>query len=199
MPTTIEPLPFGLSWTQDEPLTRTSHALATPGGVWLVDPVDDPAAMERVAALGRPAGVLQLLGRHGRDGAAIAARLGVPHLQLPTAIPDSPFTVVGVLSAPGWREVALWWPEPKALVVAELIGTNAVYAVGGAPAGVHPLLRLLTPGALRAYQPEHLLVGHGRGIHGPEAVTALASAYDRARSDLPRLLARLPALARSMR
>ena len=54
---------------------------------------------------------------------------------------------------------------------------------------MHPLLRGLPPGALRGYQPEHLLVGHGRGVHGPEAADALADAYDRSRRDLPRFVA----------
>ena len=98
---------------------------ATGDGVWFVDPVDVPEAMERAAALGAPAGVIQLLDRHNRDCAAIAARLGVPHLKVPDAVPGSPFEVVRVLDVPGWHEAALWWPEHRVLVVAELIGTNA--------------------------------------------------------------------------
>ena len=193
----VDELPFGFSWFPKEAMTRTGHALATGDGVWLVDPVDVPDAMERAAALGPPAGVIQLLDRHNRDCAAIAARLGVPHLKVPATIPGSPFEVVKVLDVPGWHEAALWWPERRALVVAELIGTNSVYALGGGPAGVHPMLRLAAPGALRGYEPEHLLVGHGRGVHGPAAAAALAGAYSRARSDLPRLLGRLPAMAKA--
>ena len=64
-------------------MTRTSHALATSEGVWLVDPVDWPEAIDRAASLGTPAGVIQLLDRHNRDGAAVAERLGVPHLVVP--------------------------------------------------------------------------------------------------------------------
>ena len=71
-------------------MTRTAHALATGDGVWLVDPVDVPEAMERAAALGAPAGVIQLLDRHNRDCAAIAARLGVPHLRVPAGRPGQP-------------------------------------------------------------------------------------------------------------
>ena len=187
---------FGFSWFP-KALTRTSHALDTGDGVWLVDPVDVPEALERAAALGSPAAVLQLLDRHSRDCAAIAARLGVPHLRLPAEIPDSPFAVVPVIDLPGWREIALWWPERRALVVAELVGTNEFFALGGDPAGMHPLLRLKAPGALRGYEPEHLLVGHGRGVHGPAAAEALAGAYDRARKDLPRLALRLSGMARA--
>jgi hypothetical protein len=190
-------LPFGFSWFPDEALTRTSHAIDTGDGVWLVDPVDVPEALERAAGLGTPAGVLQLLDRHNRDCAGIAARLGVPHLRLPSAIPGSPFEVVTVLRLPLWHEIALWWPERRVLVVAELIGTNSVYVLSGGPAGVHPMLRLAPPGALRGYEPEHLLVGHGRGVHGPAAAEALAGAYSRARKDMPRLALRLPGMARA--
>jgi hypothetical protein len=187
-------LPFGFSWSRDETFGRTSHALAAGDGTWLVDPVDLPEALERAVSLGRPAGVLQLLDRHNRDCAAIAARLGVPHLRLPAAVPGSPLAVVPVLRVPGWNEVALWWPERRALVVAELVGTNAFFALGGGQAGVHPLLRIPAPGALRGYAPEHLLVGHGRGVHGPAAAEALAGAYSRARKDLPLVAVRVPAM-----
>jgi hypothetical protein len=189
--------PFGFSWTPDEPLTRTAHALDSGDGVWLVEPVDVPEAIERATALGRPAGVLQLLDRHNRDCAALAARLGVPHLRLPAAVPDGPFRIVPVISLPRWRELALWWPERRVLVVAELIGTAPIYTLGHGLAGVHPLMRALAPGALRGYEPEHLLVGHGRGVHGPAASAALADAYTRARRDLPRLAAKVPAMARA--
>jgi hypothetical protein len=187
---------FGLSWFPEGPLRTSSHALVAGGDVWLVDPVDVPEAVERAVALGRPAGVIQLLDRHKRDCADVAARLGVPHLRLPSAIPGSPFEVVPVMAVRGWHEIALWWPEPRVLVVAELIGTTPVHALSGGKAGMHPLLRIPAPGALRGYEPEHLLVGHGRGIHGPAAAEELARAYARARRDLPLLAGRVPALLR---
>ena len=74
-------------------MTRTSHALAAAGKVWLVDPVDWPDAIDRATSLGEPAGVLQLLDRHNRDSAAIAERLGVPHLTAPRELPGTPFAV----------------------------------------------------------------------------------------------------------
>jgi hypothetical protein len=194
---TYDELPFGFSWFPEEALTRTAHAIDTGDGVWLIDPVDVPDAIERAQALGRIAGVIQLLDRHNRDCAALAERLGVPYLRLPATVPGSPFTVVEVLKLPRWHELALWWPERRVLVVSELIGTNHVYRLGNGPAGVHPMLRALPPGALRDYQPEHLLVGHGPGVHGPLAASALHDAYDRARKDLPKLALRLPAMARS--
>jgi hypothetical protein len=141
----------GFSWMPDDPLRRTSHALDTPGGVWLIDPVDEREALERATSLGSPAGVVQLLDRHARDCAFIAARLGVPHLRIPREIPGSPFTVVPVLRVPRWREVALWWPEQRALVVAEALGTTPIHRLDTGAAGVHPLLRILAP--LRAGAP----------------------------------------------
>src|SRR5215207_3252035 len=158
MDVTYDELPFGFSWLPDEALSRTAHALDTGDGVWLIDPVDVPEAIERATALGRPAGVIQLLDRHDRDCAGVAERLGVPHLRLPAEVPGSPFAVIDVLDIPRWHEKALWWPERRVLVVAELIGTNRIYRMGSARAGVHPMLRALPPGALRHYQPEHLLV-----------------------------------------
>jgi hypothetical protein len=194
---TYDELPFGFSWFPDEQRTRTAHALDTGDGIWLIDPVDVPEAIERAQALGTPAGVVQLLDRHNRDCAAVAARLGVPHLRLPDALPGTPFEVIKVLDVPRWHERALWWPERRVLIVAEVIGTNGIYRLGRAPAGVHPMLRGLPPGALRRYQPEHLLVGHGPGVHGPHAAPALEDAYDRARKDAPRLAARVPAMVKA--
>jgi hypothetical protein len=195
--TRYDDFPFGFSWLPAEAMSRTAHALDTGDGVWLVDPVDVPEAIERATALGPPAGVLQLLDRHNRDCAPLAARLGVPHLRLPEAIPGSPFAVVPVLDLPGWREIALWWPERRALVVAELIGTTPIHRLGRGAAGMHPMLRLAAPGALRGYEPEHLLVGHGPAVHGPAATEALSGAYSRARTDVPRLLGRVPTMARA--
>lgn len=184
--------PLGFSWVADEPMTRTSHAVAADGRVWLVDPVDWPEAIARARSLGEPAAVLQLLDRHNRDCAAVAARLDVPHLVTPTAVPDSPFHVVDVGHWKRWREVALWWPEPRMLVVAEAVGTNRFFTGGRGGVGVHLLLRLTPPKALARFEPEHLLVGHGEGLHGPEATTALNEAIRRSRRDLPRVVAALP-------
>lgn len=185
----------GFSWVVDEPATRTSHALADAGQVWLVDPVDWPDALDRVAALGTPAAVLQLLDRHNRDCAAVAGRLGVPHLVAPAAVPGSPFEVIEVRRSRRWQEVALWWPEPRTLVVAEAVGTNAFYTGGRAAVGVHLLLRPSPPREqLGDLEPEHLLVGHGEGVAGTEAAEALRQALASSRRDLPRLLLGVPAL-----
>ena len=53
----------GITWVQDEAMARASHALVSDGKVWIIDPVDDPEVMERVAGLGTPVAVFQLLDR----------------------------------------------------------------------------------------------------------------------------------------
>jgi hypothetical protein len=188
MPARLDRHPLGLSWTMEEAISRTSHALAVDGRVWLVDPVDDPEALAAVRDLGAPAAVVQLLDRHERDGPALAARLGVPHLRLPSDVPDAPFRIVRVLDLRRWRERALWWPERRALVVAEATGTNEFATLGAAPAGMHLFLRPFPPGALRGFAPEHLLPGHGPSLHGPAAADGLRAAYARSRRDIPRVI-----------
>ena len=143
----------GFSWIVEEPMTRTSHALATGEGVWLVDPVDWPEAIDRAASLGTPAGVIQLLDRHNRDAAALAERLGVPHLVVPESLPGTPFEVIEIKRAKRWQEIALWWPEPQVLVVADALGTNPFFTIGDDRIGVHPLLKLTPPRRLRALEP----------------------------------------------
>jgi hypothetical protein len=186
----------GFSWIVDEPLTRTSHALAADGDVWLVDTVDWPEAVERASTLGRPAGVIQLLDRHSRDCATLAERLGVPHHIAPDAVPGSPFTCISVARWKRWQERTLWWPATRTLVVADALGTNAFYTGGTRPVGVHLLLRLTPPRALGDYDSERLLVGHGEAIRS-DAAAAIRNALDRSRRDLPRVLVRLPFADRS--
>jgi hypothetical protein len=192
----VEEGPLGLTWTVREPIARTSHALVDAGRVWVIDPTWDPAVFERVAALGEPAAVIQLLDRHNRDCASTAERLGVPHLRVPASLPDTPFSVIPVVDIRFWREVALWWPSQRTLVVAEAVGTARTYAPGPAGAGVSIGLRLWPPRALAACDPDHLLVGHGPALHGPQAAVALREAMQRSRRDLPRAVTELLKMAR---
>ena len=71
---------FGFGWfgAEQPKMQMASHALAADGGVWLVDPTDEPALDERALSLGPPRGVIQLLDRHNRGCAEVARRLGVP-------------------------------------------------------------------------------------------------------------------------
>jgi hypothetical protein len=192
---TLREVAFGVSWTVREPLQRTSHALLAGGRVWILDPVDHPDALERVAALGEPAAVLQLVDRHNRDCAAIARRLGVPHVEVPDTVLDSPFRAIPVVRVPRWRETALWWEERRVLVVSEAMGTAEAFTAGHGAVGMHPFLRPLPPGRLRGLEPEHLLPGHGAPVHGAAAREGVAWAYAHARRDLPRLALTLVRLA----
>lgn len=185
----------GFGWIVDEAMTRTSHALAVEGRMWLVDPLDWPEAIERARRLGEPAGVVQLLDRHARDCAALASRLGVTHLVAPDDVPGSPFELIPIVRRRWWRESALWWPVRKTLVTADALATNRFYTAGKAPVAVHVLLRLTPPRQLRSLGPERILVGHGEGLTGPGAADALREALRTSRRGLPGLLARLPLLA----
>jgi len=196
MSASLQPHALGLTWIDTGMMVRTAHALRNEDRVWLIDPFDDRQALRAVASLGRPAGVVQLLDRHNRDCEALATRLGVPLLRLPDHLPDTPFEVVPILSHARWKEVALWWAQARALIVAEAIGTAPPFALGRR-AGVHPLLRLTPPRAqLSSYRPELLLVGHGRTLESG-AAAALDDALAHSRSDIPRLLTQLPRLLRS--
>lgn len=187
--------PLGITWTiEDEPMTRSWHALAAGEEVWLVDPLEQGDTVARAQELGRVAGVIQLLDRHNRDGEKIAEGLGVPLHKLPESIEGSPFETFRLTWSRIWKEVALWWPERKALVVAEAVGANETFTVGEDPLGVHIGLRLLPPRRLAAYSPEHLLLGHGRVRSGPGTADELHRAIARSRRDTPRLLAKVPGM-----
>lgn len=181
----------GFGWlVEDEFVRRCSHALVAGGGVWLVDAVDGPGVEERVRTAGEPRGVVQLLNRHGRDGAELARRLGVPLYEVPTRLPGTPFELLPLVDRRGWREIALWWPERRTLVVADALGTLGYFLAPGERLGVHPLLRFFPPRTLDRLDPEHLLFGHGEGVHGPPAATGLHEALRTARRRLPATWAR---------
>jgi hypothetical protein len=186
--------PYGFGWIAAEPrlLQRASHALVADGQVWLVDPVQVEGLEERVRAAGRVVGVLQLLDRHGRDCASLARTFGVPLRYVPRAgTPGPPFEVIRTVRIPLWREAALWWPERRTLVVADALGTAAYFRAPGELLGVHPVLRLIPPRSLARLEPEHVLCGHGQGVHGPEAADALHEALRTARRRTPSWLAGL--------
>lgn len=192
---TCDETSFGFGWIAAEPalLERASHALRADGRVWLVDPVDGDGVEGLIRALGEPAGVVQLVDRHARDCAPLAARLGVPHHRLPFGgVPDAPFEVTSVLNVAGWREAALWWPAERVLVCTEALGTASYFRARGEVLAVHPFLRPYQPGALRdmarCLAPRHVLVGHGEGLHGDGAEAALRDAVRGARRNAPRWL-----------
>jgi hypothetical protein len=190
----VDELDVGFGWIAAEPayMHRASHALAEGGRVWLVDPVDGGGLDERLRVLGEPAGVVQLIDRHARDGAALAERYGVPlHVTPFDGVPGSPFDVRRVVRLPLWKEVALWWPARRVLVAADALGTLRYFRAPGEKLGVHPLLRLTPPRSLAGLEPEHVLCGHGWGVHGPEAAAALREALATSRRRIPSVLAGL--------
>lgn len=184
-----------ISWSFDASslYPRTSTAISVDGGCLLIDPVDGPGLDDLVSPLGDVVGVCTLLGRHQRDGAKIASRLGCPRL-VPSTLAGSgdPLVIAGIqeraiLAAPGWNESALWLPERRLLVCAEALGTSGHYlASPDEVVGINPVLRVRPPfGALRGLDPIAIAVGHGPPvIEG--ATDGLEHALATARSGLPR-------------
>lgn len=187
--------PWGRAWRASRPgyMRRGSCALAHGGRVWLVDPVDGPGLEEAIADLGEVAGVVQLLDRHARDGAALAERHGVPlHANPVAGIPGAPFEAIALAQGRLWREVALWWAAHDLLVVPESIGTAPYFRAPGARLGVHPMMRLTPPRALAELSPRVLVTGHGDPIEDAHVGDELRRAIIGSRRDIPRWLISLP-------
>jgi hypothetical protein len=183
----VDEIGFAFGWIAPQPCftQRASHAIAAAGGVWVIDPVADQGALARVRELGRPAGVVQLLDRHRRDCGAVAEQLGVPHHEVPEQPPaEAPFGVLPLLRRRWWHEVALWFPGQGTLVCADAVGSAQYYRAPGERLGVSPLLRMTPPRRLLAVEPDHVLVGHGEGIH-EDAAAALREAIALARRRTP--------------
>ena len=177
----------GFGWIAKEKLGRCSHALKSRGEVWIFDPALWAPAIDRIAELGEPAGVVQLLDRHARDCAQVASALGIPHYAVPVqGITGSPLEIVPLARSRFWKEVAAWIPELRALVVADALGTVGYFRAPGEQLGVHPIFRFRPPRTLGRYEPRHILCGHGAGIHGEKAPAALQEALRTARRRLPK-------------
>jgi hypothetical protein len=193
-------LDWALGWIAPEPeyMQRCSHALAADGKVWLIDAVGGDGIEERVRTMGEPAGVIQLLDRHGRDCAKLARRLQVPlHVTPFEQIPGAPFRPLRIVRSRFWAEIALWWAEQKVLVFGDALGTAPYYLAPDERLAVHPLLRLFPPVQLGGLEPEHVLCGHGEGVH-EDASAAFREALFTSRRRTPRwALARLRKLTPS--
>ncbi len=188
---------LGISWLADsgEMMQRASHAIrlgGVDGKVWIVDPVDVPGLDERIAAVAASAGiagVLQLLDRHDRDCEKLAERHGVDLHRIPFGgIAGSGLEAVKVVDNRFWKEVAIHSPADRALIVPEAVGTAPYFRAGSERIGIHPMLRLTPPRRLAAFEPGHLLTGHGTGMHGPGTAAALADALDGSRRRIPEAL-----------
>jgi hypothetical protein len=182
----VDELEFAFGWIAPEPrfMQRASHAVVAGGRVWVLDPVAGGDVLDRVRALGEPAGVVQLLDRHGRDCALFARELDVPHHRVPDTPPaGAPFEVLPVLHRKRWHEIALWFPAEQTLACADALGTAPYYRARSERIGVSPLLRLTPPRSLLRVAPVHVLVGHGAGVHD-EATAAVGEAVSGARRRL---------------
>jgi hypothetical protein len=185
----VDELDFGFGWIHPRPgyMQRASHALAVDGHVWLFDPADVDGLDERIRSLGEPAGVIQQFARHGRSCAELVERHGVPHHRL--SVGDAPLEPVRLSG----DELAVWWRDTRTLVVPESVGTSVYHRTLGERLGVHPFLRLRRPAdELLRYEPEHLLVGHGAGLHGRDAAPELHRALRQSAWRAPLLPFSLP-------
>ena len=212
---TIDRFDGGVGWLAhpDERMQRASHALSTDDGVWLVDPVDADGLDDLLAEEGDVAGVVILLDRHKRDAARLANRYDVAvhipswmagvadDIDAPIERFDGELGETGyrlrMVATPLWQEAALYGEEDGTLVVAEALGTAEYMRTDAERLGVHPMLRLLPPRqSFRDFMPEHVLVGHGAGIHD-RASTALSSALSGSRRRTPSLVAKAARLVLS--
>jgi hypothetical protein len=197
----------GVGWLAypDEEMQRASHAVVgDDGGVWLFDPVDAEGLDDLVAEYGEVSGVVVGLDRHKRDAAKLARRhdvsvyvadwmtdvaddIDAPVERFGRRLADSGFDAFTVLdkSVPPWQEVGFYQESSGTLVVPEAVGTASYFCAPGERLGVHPMLRPFPPRrALRRFEPDRVLVGHGAGVTD-DAATALHDALANARSNLP--------------
>jgi len=204
----------GVGWIAypEEAMQRASHALAVPSDsgsdengdgdenaddVWVVDPVDGDGVDELLADLGDVVGVVVLMDRHARDAEAVADRHDVPiyvpsyvdpEIDAPTqpitdSLPGTDFDVVRTVDWPIWDEAALY--DGETLVVGDLVGTVEYFLAGRERVGVHPMLRVSPPDALRRFTPDRILTGHGEGLL-EDATRELEYATDGARRRAPK-------------
>lgn len=206
-PTTreIDRFEHWLGWLADptEMMQRASHAVTRGEDLWLIDPVDTDDLDERLAGRGDVRGVVLLLDRHRRDCATVANRYDVSvwipswfdgvgdSIDAPIAtftheLADTGIQTQSVMSTSIWQEALLWAPSDGVLVVPEAVGTARYFLAGDDRLGVHPMVRLFPPTMLRRFEPEHILVGHGAGVH-TDATAALNAAIKTSRSRTPRL------------
>ncbi|MFC4438903.1 MULTISPECIES: hypothetical protein [Natrialbaceae] len=199
----------GVGWIAqpEEKMQRASHALERDGEVWLFDPVDTAGLDELLTEFGDVTGVVVTLGRHTRDAEAIANRHDVP-VYLPAFFEgvsegiDAPVVRFGdelaetgfktriVVDNQFWREVAVYDPDGRTLLVSESLGTADYYLARGERLGVHPVRRAVPPrDPLGDLVPDRVLVGHGAGILN-DAPTALETALSGSRKRAPLLYAK---------
>ncbi|MFB6202688.1 MAG: hypothetical protein ABEI98_11855 [Halorhabdus sp.] len=196
----------GTTWIAypEESMERASHVLFGDDGAWLVDPVDCAGLDDHLEERSEVAGVLVLLDRHKRDADSIARRhdvavhvpewfdgvaadIDAPVERFGTSV--SGYTVYPLSRSRFWQEAALYDVDSKTLVVPEAVGTASYFLASGERLGVHPMKRLRPPRRLHEFEPDRILVGHGRPVT-TDATAVLSDALDGARRRTPALYAK---------
>jgi hypothetical protein len=180
-----------IAWIAD-PDERASVALAIDGGCLLFDPVDAEGLDDAIAGVGKVLGVAQLIDRHGRDCAVLAARHGAPRLttsELGRSTAYGELELRELYRARRWHETAVWLKERRLLIVPESLGTIPFFlAHPDDRLGMHPLSRIKPPRAgLAGLAADTIAVGHGGPVLGG-AAEDLRKVLIGARTDLPSAL-----------
>ena len=207
---------FGWRAASDDSLARTSHALRTDDGLWLLDPLDAPDLDDVLAERGAGddatasvAGVAVCAGWHARDAAAVATRYGVPvtvpagvdralgHLNPPSGVdvdvervdgrlPGTDVSLHRVSPMGAWIEAVCWRDRDRMLYVPESLGTADPFVVGDERLGVIFYARPFPPRDALA-EFEPDRVLVGHGDGVfDDAAAALADALDGSRRRFPR-------------
>ncbi|WP_049928206.1 hypothetical protein [Halopiger goleimassiliensis] len=186
---------------------RASHAVDGPGGIWLLDPLWTPDAVETIDDRGDVAGVAVCFNWHARDADRFASRYDVPvtipawsgmdravdRLEAPVervtgGLGESGFELRRCEPMPGWSEAFCYRERDDTLYVPESLATAPGYTVGDERLGTGVLRRLQPPRAhLRDLEPDRVLVGHGAGVL-EDATRALEHALAVSRRRFPRAL-----------
>jgi hypothetical protein len=186
----------GIGWIAhpDEDGQRASHATVGDDGVWVIDPVDAPGIDDLVAEFGDVAGVAVLSNYHARDAGAVATRhdvaVHVPHwmgrvverVDAPVTVFDEGFGDAGFrvhrFEPLGlWQEAVAYREADGTLYVPDMLSTAPGYVVGDERLGLVMPHRFFPPTELSDFDPERILLGHGRGVF-VDASGALAEALD---------------------
>lgn len=173
----------GFSWIAypEERAQRASHALSTDAGVWIIDPVDAEGLDDRVASFGEVAGVLVIQDRHTRDAVTVAnrhdVRVYVPNWMnlvrdklearaesVDQVLPRTDYSVHRLIDTDEWEEAVLVNESKNTMVVPEAVGTLPSFGSDDNELGVHPALDE-PPHRLLDWNPDRILVGHGKSIH----------------------------------
>jgi hypothetical protein len=172
----------GFSWISypEEQEQRSSHALQTESGVWLIDPVDVDGLDDRVAHLGDVTGVLVLQDRHTRDATELARRhtvsVHIPEWMtlvrtkldaspefVADTLPGTNYTIHQLINTEEWEEAILVDESTNTMIVPEAVGTLPLFQANDNQLGVHPELEE-PPRKLAEWRPDRLLVGHGESL-----------------------------------